>query len=550
MASLNIVSGANKGESYSLAVRESLIGRHPECQIILRDSTVSRRHARITRDSTGFWVDDMGSQHGTRVNGELIHGPRQLNDGDEIQLSQVKLVFWEHSSAGLRNDSNHRTTTDRPSTIVTAINVLAGPESEEDSQSAPKWRALLEITRSLGVSLDLKRILPGVLANVFKIMPQASRGCIMIADQANGRLKAYAVRHASGNAGGSPTISRTISNSVMTEGKAVLISDVAELEDSASESVVDLNMRSIICAPLIGSAQKPFGLIHLDSEDPARRFNSDDLDILVNIANLVGQAVDHAQLHETALQFDRRERDLETAKQVQQHFLPQERPLIPGYDLFDYYRPADAVGGDYFGYIMLPDGQLAIAVGDVAGHGVPAALLMARLCAEARYCLVTNLIPSEAVHALNQQLCKQPFTFFITYALCVLDPIRHELTIVNAGHMPPLVRRSQSGEVETLGAEITSQPLGIDGAVEYRQATVQLEPGDLILLYTDGVSEAPNRIGQRYGFEQINRILEGTQSPQTFVERLLADVQEFSQGVPQEDDVCVVAFARQAAKAK
>jgi serine phosphatase RsbU (regulator of sigma subunit)/pSer/pThr/pTyr-binding forkhead associated (FHA) protein len=550
MASLNIVTGANMGERYPILTRESLIGRHPDCQVILRDSTVSRRHARITRDSAGYWVDDVGSQHGTRVNGELIHGPRQLRDGDEIQLSQVKLVFVESSLEFTDTNEPLQVTLERPSTIVTAINVLTDAGVSDDSQSAPKWRALLEITRSLGVSLDLKRILPGVLENIFKIMPQATRGCIMISDRTTGRLRAFAVRHAGVGENVPPTISRTISNSVMTEGKAVLISDVSDLAESASESVVDLKMQSIICAPLIGSANEPIGLIHLDSQNPHNQFNSDDLDILVNIANLVGQAVDHAHLHHTALQFDRRERDLETARQVQQHFLPQERPLISGYNLFDYYKPADAVGGDYFGYTMLPDGQLAIAVGDVAGHGVPAALLMARLCAEARYCLVTNLIPSDAVHALNQQLSKQPFSFFITYAMCVLDPIRHELTIVNAGHMPPLVRRAQTGKVETLGADITSPPLGIDASVEYRQATTQLEPGDMVVLYTDGVTEAPSRDGRRYGFEKIEHILESADSAQYFVEQLLADVRAFTQGVPQEDDVCVVAFSRQATKAR
>jgi sigma-B regulation protein RsbU (phosphoserine phosphatase) len=549
MATLHIVTGANTGEKHPILTRESLIGRHPECQIILRDSTVSRRHARITRDSAGYWVDDVGSQHGTRVNGELIRGPRQLRDGDEIQLSQVKLQFIADQSV-IEGGEGLRQTIDRPSTIVTSINVLTDAGLKEESQSAPKWRALLEITRSLGVSLDLKKILPGVLENIFKILPQATRGCIMVSDRGTGRLRPYAVRHVGAGDDVPPTISRTISSSVMTEGKAVLISDVTDLADSASESVVDLKMLSIICAPLVGSADKPFGLIHLDSQDAGHQFTSDDLDVLVNIANLVGQAVDHAQLHQTALQFDRRERDLETAKQVQQHFLPQERPDVPGYDLFDYYKPADAVGGDYFGYTGLPDGQLAIAVGDVAGHGVPAALLMARLCAEARYCLVTNLIPSDAVQALNQQLSKQPFSYFITYAMCVLDSVRHILTIVNAGHMPPMIRRARTGKVDALGADITSPPLGIEVDIEFSQATVHLEPGDLVVLYTDGVSEAPSRTGERYGFEKINDILRASTNAKYFVEQLLADVRTFTQGVPQEDDVCVVAFSRHATKAR
>lgn len=569
MATIQVVTGLNAGERYDLVGRETLLGRHPECQIVLRDSTVSRRHARITQDREGFWVDDLGSQHGTRVNGELIRGPHLLVDRDEIQISQVTLVF-RSSDVSEVADPSRKTTTDRPSTIVTSIQLLTEEGSAEDSKTAPKWKALLDITRSLGVSLDLKQVLPGVLDNVFKILPQATRGCVMIVDRNTSRLRPYAVKHAHGKSDAPPVLSRTISNTVMAEGKAVLISDTEASPDAASESMMDLKMRSILCAPLIGSSDKPFGLIHLDSQDPGRQFNADDLEILVNIANLVGQAVDHAHLHETALQFDRRERDLETARQVQQHFLPRERPDVAGYELCDYYKPAEAVGGDYFGYTPLPDGQLAIAVGDVAGHGVPAALLMARLCSEARYCLVTQLLPSDAVQALNHQLSKHGFSFFITFSLCVLDPVRHELTIVNAGHMPPLVRRARTGHVDSLGSDATGPPLGIDPTLAFRQTKAHLEPGDLVMMYTDGVSEAANLGGARYGIDRIRQILASATHPKDLMDRLLADVRAFSftrsedvtgafmveqltsgqrtfsQAAPQEDDVCIVAFSRRA----
>ena len=567
MAIIQIVSGVNSGEEHELAGRETLIGRHPECQIVLRDSTVSRRHARISQDQHGFWVHDLGSQHGTRVNGELIRGPHYLSDQDEILLSQVTLVFRLYSVSD-EEDLSRQTTRDRPSTIVTSINVLSDETSSEDSKASPKWKALLDITRSLGVSLDLKEVLPGVLDNVFKILPQATRGCILITDRNSSRLRPFAVKHASGKTEELPVLSRTISNSVMTEGKAVLISDTEDSGEAASESMVDLKMRSIMCAPLIGSSEKPFGLLHLDTQNPGKPFTADDLDILVNISNLVGQAIGHAHLHETALQFDRRERDLETARQVQQHFLPRERPDVTGYELFDYYKPAEAVGGDYFGYTALPDGQLAIAVGDVAGHGVPAALLMARLCSEARYSLVTQLLPSDAVQSLNHELSKRGFSYFITFSLCVLDPVRHELTIVNAGHMAPLVRRARTGIVEALGLDATGPPLGIDPTLEFQQAKANLEPGDVVMMYTDGVSEAPNLSGGRYGIDRIKHVLASAKDARDLMERILSDVRAFSftraeditgafvveqliggsraftQPAPQEDDVCIVAFAR------
>jgi serine phosphatase RsbU (regulator of sigma subunit)/pSer/pThr/pTyr-binding forkhead associated (FHA) protein len=540
MASIKIISGANSGETYPLDVRETLLGRHPDCQVVLKDSTVSRRHARFVKEGDHFVIDDVGSQHGTRLNGEIIRSPERLQDKDEVQISQVKIVFHLDSE-----DVGGKT--DRPSTIVTSLDVLSDARATDHGQTAPKWRALLDITRALGVSLDLKLILPNVLENIFQILPEASRGCIMVAELPGEEPLPYAIKNSTGKADAPPPISRTIANKVLTQCKAVLSTDAGDDERfQASDSVLELKIRSVLCAPLVGAADKAFGMIHLDAQDPAHQFTSDDLDILVNIANLVGQAVDHARLHETQLQYDRRERDMETARQVQQHFLPADHPNIDGYQISDYYKPADAVGGDYFGYTELPDGQLAIAVGDVAGHGVPAALLMARLCSETRYCLVTDIIPSDAVQSLNQQLTKQTYSFFITFALCVLDSVRNELTVVNAGHMPPLLRRAKTGKVEEISPDVSSLPLGIDGGVTYQQSTITLEPGDIVVMYTDGISECPSPAGPLYGIDRIRKIIATAKDAREVTGKLLRDVAEFTKGTPQEDDTCVVAFSRKA----
>jgi serine phosphatase RsbU (regulator of sigma subunit)/pSer/pThr/pTyr-binding forkhead associated (FHA) protein len=540
MATIKIISGANAGETYSLEGRETMLGRHPDCQVVLKDSTVSRRHARFVKQDDHYVIDDVGSQHGTRLNGEIIRSPERLYDKDEVQISQVRVVFRLTPEEG-------GSKTDRPSTIITSVDVLGDAGITDDSHTAPRWRALLDITRSLGVSLDLKLILPNVLENIFRILPEASRGCIMVSERLGEEPRPYAIKNPGSKANAPPPISRTITNTVMSECKAVLSTDAGDDERfQSSDSVLDLKMRSVLCAPLVGAADEAFGMIHLDAQDPAQQFNSDDLDILVNIANLVGQAVDHARLHETQLQFDRRERDMETARQVQQHFLPADHPNIEGYQISDYYKPADAVGGDYFGYTELPDGQLAIAVGDVAGHGVPAALLMARLCSETRYCLVTDIIPSDAITSLNQQLTKQTFSFFITFALCVLDPIRHELTVVNAGHMPPLLRRARTGEVEEIAPDISSPPLGIDSSVTYQQATITLEPGDIVVMYTDGISECPSPSGPQYGIDRIRKMLAISKNARDVTGRILNDVSRFTKGMPQEDDTCIVAFSRNA----
>jgi phosphoserine phosphatase RsbU/P len=537
MPILQVISGLNTGEQHTLGLRETLLGRHPDCQIVLRDSTISRRHARITSDGTHYYLSDVGSQHGTRVNEELIRLPYRLRNGDEIQLSQVTLVYID----GKERAEDH------PSTIISSVDVLGTSSDQDDPRAAPKWRALLEITRSLGISLDLKTILPKVLEQVFALLPQATRGWVLLSDRNDQTLRPYAVRQPDGAKPPRFTISRTIAEKVMRDGKAILSTDAGEDERFlSSESVLELKMRSVLCAPLIGASREPLGMIHLDAQDPARQFTAEDLDVLVNIANLIGQAVDHARLHETALQFDRRERDLATARQVQLHFLPQERPSVPGFELFDYYSPADAVGGDYFGYTMLPDGRLAIALGDVAGHGVPAALLMARLCSEARYCLVTNPVPRDAVRLLNRQLTRQNLNFFITFALCVFDLKRHELLVVNAGHMPPLMRIAATGEVQPLGGEIARPPLGIDANIAYEQALVAIRPGDVLMMYTDGLSEARNASGEMYGTDRIHDVTQKSTRAEELVRKLLVDVSDFVHGQSQEDDVCIVAISRMA----
>src|SRR5690606_33371395 len=158
---------------------------------------------------------------------------------------------------------------------------------------------------------------------------------------------------------------------------------------------------------------------------------------------------------------------------------------------FDYYQPANHVGGDYYDYISLPDGRIAIVVADVVGHGVAAALLMAKLSAETRYCLASHSQLSDALTELNKRFCGPRSDRFVTIVMTVLDPREHTMTVANGGHMAPLLRRAD-GSVEDVAEEIANVPIGIMEDVTYEQATIPLAPGDCITLYTDGVNECMN----------------------------------------------------------
>ncbi len=188
---------------------------------------------------------------------------------------------------------------------------------------------------------------------------------------------------------------------------------------------------------------------------------------------------------------ERFKRDLELARQVQLSFLPKSVPEVPGYEFYAHYKSAQEVGGDYYGFIPLPDGRLAMALGDVAGKGVPAALLMAKLSSETRYCLSTEPDAATAVSKLNDLLCEfaGEADRFVTLAMLVLDPLRHTITMVSAGHSSPLLYRPGVALEEVVSNDVTGLPLGIMEGYAYEACQRVLQPGDSLLIFTDGVTD-------------------------------------------------------------
>lgn len=237
--------------------------------------------------------------------------------------------------------------------------------------------------------------------------------------------------------------------------------------------------------------------------------------------------------------------ELDAANHVQRGFLPTAAPEIEGYQFFDFYQPARQLGGDYYDYVRLPGGRVAVVIADVMGKGIPASLVMAKLSAEARYCLANTATPAAAVGCLNHALCGNSWGGrFVTLVLAVLDPTAHQVTLVNGGHPTPLLRR-RGGQPESDMAVETQLPLGIQAAVTYPQTTIALRPGDCMLLYTDGVPEAANAEGALYGLNRLQALLsQPLRGPTAIGRRICDDVQQFVAGQPPSDDICVVCFGR------
>lgn len=559
MAVLKVIRGMTPGQILPLDSLVSILGRHPLCHVVLDAPAVSRQHARILQIDDGYFIEDLESRNGTFVNGEMVKQRRRLAENDEIQICDLAFTF-HHGNGGPKDensmtvvviDDGDATATEEPmeveSAIMSKLDVSSGVTAgllEVNTQA--KLRALVEIGQSLGRAIELDEVLAKVINSLFSVFPQADRGFIAMKNPETGRLLPKAVKYRRGDESQTIRLSRTIINHVMGNREAVLSADAAnDARFGMAESVVDFRIRSIMCAPLIGSDGNAMGVLQLDTLNPHTRFSGDDLEVLVSVASQAGRAVENAQLHEAAVRERAISRDLALAHQVQQGFLPSSAPTIAGYEFFNFYEPANKLGGDLFDYVELPGGRWAGVVADVAGKGIAASLLMAKLSAEARFCLASETTLAGAIGRLNRIFCDSNWEDrFVTMVIVEIDPQQNQLAVVNAGHLPALLRR-RDGTIEAIGEAETGLPLGVDMEVEYVQRTLSFGEGEAITLYTDGITEAMNDVGDLFGITRLWRSLNAPAAGVGNLGRnLLADVKQFVGKTAQADDMCVMCIGR------
>jgi phosphoserine phosphatase RsbU/P len=554
MAYLDALSGTALGKRYELDRIETILGRHPECHVVLDSGAVSRQHAKIVRDSKRYMLEDLKSRNGTFVNGRLIGEPTALQDGDVVRICDLELAFHgdlepanfsdsqlDGSSMGvlLFDESDDAPT----SSVMTKMEVRSGVHGlQVGASSEVKLTAMVEIMQALGKAVSIDMVLPKVLDCLFRIFIQADRGFIILKD-ANDQLQPRWIKTRRADQAETVRLSKTVLKKVMEQKEAIISLDAGSDERfQMSQSLADFRIRSMIVAPLLNAEGDPLGAIQIDTVQHKGRFEPKDLEVLIAVANQAGIAIENAQLHEQMMAQRLVEQDLELASQVQQAFLPKAPPATAHYTFYQHYNPANQIGGDYFDYIPLENDRLAIVVADVVGHGVAAAMFMAKLSAETRFALASEDDPAQAMKLLNQRLTALNVERFVTMLAIILEVNSGRAQIVNAGHMPAILRR-KNGEIIEPGADISSPPLGIIEDLDFETFELALAPGDTVTLYTDGIFEAPNAKGEQFS---INRIRQHLATPNQIVEKigqnLIADVDKHIQGMMQEDDMCLVIF--------
>src|SRR6266851_1716252 len=541
------------------------IGRSARNDLCIPDPFASRVHAEVRREGDGYLLQDLGSANGTLYNGANVEGVVPLTPGGRIQIGETEIIFDDGSynssmGATMITDNSEASLPEATIALASGDRTTSGLlEAIEGARTKPEHVAaattaksgdLLALISKVGITLlasaTLNETLEQIVSLVFEAVP-ADRCLIMMRDEGSSEELRVAVARLRSRAGevGEIRVSRNVLDEVVIRGKSVLTSDAQHDPRFASGTVVLQGVRSVLAVPL-GVADKVFGIIYADSPIAEGRFTEDHLKVLTTLASVAAIRVENNRLIESRLDRERLERELALASEIQQRFQPTAPPIVPGYELQGISFPCYEIGGDYYDFIERDDGRLVIALGDVSGKGTAAALLMSSLHAavHAQADIHDSLV--KTISAVNRYLVDSiPANRFVTLFYAELDPQNGTLSFLNAGHNPPLIVHT-GGTMEQLASG--GLPLGIMTNADFREGRTKLYPGDVLVIYSDGVSEATNPSGEEFGptrlYEVVARNLEA--SAGGIRDRIESALTKFCQGTPAADDITLVIVKRNA----
>jgi phosphoserine phosphatase RsbU/P len=551
MARLVLLQG-DEAIPYPMDGSVVVLGRAPECQIKLDSNMVSRRHAQVVREGDAYYVEDLGSGNGTFVNGKRVAERTLLKPDDRLKLGPILLRFESGKGALQRTLVPEETLNVEISADDTAT-IMESAENRDgfgllEVRPETKLRAVIEISRSLAGTVDFQAIVPLILDTLFGIFPQADRGCILLKEPETGAMVPAAQKHRRADADETVKLSRTILNKVLETRTGILSADATSDERfGASASISSLTIRSMMCVPLLGLDGQPMGVINLDTQNVLSRFTKDDLDLLLAVAGQAALSYESARLLTSHMEKLKQDSEMAIARNVQYALLPRELPQVPEYELFASYDTALAVGGDYYDAIVLEDGKICLSFGDVAGKGVPASLVMSRISSVVRSTLKYVDDVGEAIRAINDHMCSTAVEGrFVTYILAIVDTKSHEMQLAIAGHMSPMIRKTD-GTIEEFDEDSVGVPIGVLEDYPFDVLSRRIDPGETMLIYTDGVSEAMNPKGELYGEKRVREFLESNRGTAAEIGKaLLADVRRHANGRAQNDDITIMVLGRDA----
>jgi serine phosphatase RsbU (regulator of sigma subunit) len=543
-AVLEVVSPDGARRYVRITQSPFLIGRGAETgnHLQLSDRRISRNCAAIVIEANRFYIEDRGQRRGLFVNGEKVES-RELQDGDDITFGledSYEMIF--RSASNSESESVPQ--------LLTRIEHITS--SEPSGGGLRKLNLLLEATSLLHSQLPLDSVL-GTMIDHAVAVTDADRGLLLEAG-ASGALKVKLARRSGGTRLPPESLapSQTAIQLALKQQSPVITEDLAQadMDLQAAQSIVAQRLRAVVVLPLFAMSRANthesmidikrghfLGVLYLDSRRPTA-FSKLDRQILDALAADAASILDNARLVERERERQRLEQEINIARDIQQALLPRNFPDNPNFAVTGVNFPCLSVGGDYFDVFPLSDGRTAFVIADVSGKGLGAAILTTMLQG-ALSGMTLGTDPARVFNHVNRFLCDHSEVGrYATVFFGLLDPAGH-LEFINAGHPSPfLIRRGAAEEAFTEG----SYPVGLVPEAEYTAACLKLEPGDTLVLFTDGVTEAMDPDEQFFGVPRLRQVLTGqTQCPLEHLQKcILEAVENFTRGAHQADDLTLL----------
>lgn len=547
MANLVIKHPNGNSEEFQISRLRTTIGRSARADICIPDAFASRLHAEVRQEGDAYWLLDLGSANGTRLNGAPATTMMPLTNGGEVQIGETRIKF----DAGLRSQESFSSTlisdfTESldPSNTISLMG-RRNPTTEILDSSFSSRTDLLGLISKVGVALlsssGLDDTLNQVATLVFEAVP-AERVVIMLrSDKPDEELQIKVARvRGSDDPINEVRISRAIMNEVIENGKSVLTSDAQQDPRFASQTIILQGIRSVLAVPMSVDERHVFGIIYADSPTHESTFSTEHLDILTTLASVASIRVENASLLDERINRERMESELELATEIQQRFQPAGPPIIDGYEFQGISFSCYEIGGDYYDFIPRHDGKMIVALGDVSGKGTSASLLMSSLHAAIHGQVAAKTPLEGTVKSVNEYLTDHtPNNRFITLFITELEPETGELKFINAGHNPPLIGRAD-GSIEML--QSGGLPLGLMGFAEYETGQAQLNSGDVLFIYSDGVSEANNLAEDEFGMDRLKDVIRNnvSRSAGAIRDKVESALSAFTGTAAPNDDITLV----------
>lgn len=486
-----------------------ILGRSETVQLSMPgDTMLSRQHCAFEWNGSAWHVRDMGSKNGTSINGQPLVREHLLVPGDVVVAGRQQIEYEvgkvveappvpspvefvdDPSSEAIKPDS---TFIIRLDSAKFSTKPAAAPADLDRSHK--RMESLIKAGRELSSFRPIQELF-GVVLDIALEAVGAKRGVLLAVE--NGELIPKA------NRGDGFKVSTAVRDKIMRDRSSLLVQDAsADSLLKASQTIVQQRVRSLMAVPLQTESQV-IGILYVDSPNVVHPFDADDLSMLTVFANIAAIRIEHARLVEVEQAERLLAHDLDQAADIQRSLFPQAAPNVEGLDLAGRSLPCRSVGGDYFDYIPLSDGRQLVIVADVSGKGLAASLLMSSLQARVQALAELETDVARLVGRLNHSLkANTPDNKFITGFFAAIQPQTGAMEYSNAGHNPPVIVRA-NGELELLtkGGPV----LGILPNIPYAGGTTVLNKGDLLVMYSDGVSEAPNAQGEEFGEEAVGQI--------------------------------------------